>query len=548
MKWKCAYWGAAAALAIAGVTACGGDSAVGTISNTEDRSIDLTSLNGDGKHIERLSNSGETLKVWCPGHTIIGTLINGWGDTAFMQYMEEKTGVKIEFETPVLGQEKTKFSLMVSSKEYPDMIIEGGNVYTGGAGQMVKDEIVIDINQYLDLTPNFVRELNKSDLRKKEVYSNDGVIAGFPRFSSDDKGRDCWVGVAVRQDLLDQVGMEVPRTYDEWHEVLTAFKEKLGITKPFCMDYRGMPQYSTFVGGFGFALNCQGNTPFYQVDGEIHYAPLEEGYRKYLETMSQWYREGLIDPDFTSLTSLNAEMSTFIKPETGACITAGTLLDYLNKMGAASVEGFQYVPAPHPVKQIGDELHAYQKNENVILNRISVCQQSDKKELALRWIDQLYTEEAILFNNWGIEGKTFEYVSDSPQWTEEVTNNQNGYDQTSMMNYYTTGNIMAGVEEYRRQSSPLNTVGAQAELIWNSYGDNDYLLSAAVTLNEEEQEIYSHIMTEVITYVEEMQVRYIMGEESFDHYDEFVAQIKAMKVEEAMAAYQSAFDRYNGLN
>ena len=75
--------------------------------------------------------------------------------------------------------------------------------------------------------------------------------------------------------------------------------------------------------------------------------------------------------------------------------------------------------------------------------------------------------------------------------------------------------------------------------------DNEYYISDSLTLNEEELEVYNSVMTEVMTYVQEMQVKFILGIESFDNYDSFIQKIKDMGVDQAINAYQTAYDRYN---
>ena len=36
-------------------------------------------------------------------------------------------------------------------------------------------------------------------------------------------------------------------------------------------------------------------------DDKVHFGAPEEGYKKYLETMHQWYEEGLIDADIATM-------------------------------------------------------------------------------------------------------------------------------------------------------------------------------------------------------------------------------------------------------
>ena len=102
-------------------------------------------------------------------------------------------------------------------------------------------------------------------------------------------------GISVRKDFLDKVGMDIPTTYDEWETVLTAFKDKLGIEAPLFTSKYGIDN-GEFMAGYGVAPY------FYQVDGTVKYGPLEDGYKDYLTMMADWYKKGLIDPDFDTRT------------------------------------------------------------------------------------------------------------------------------------------------------------------------------------------------------------------------------------------------------
>ena len=85
----------------------------------------------------------------------------------------------------------------------------------------------------------------------------------------------------------------------------------------------------------------------------------------------------------------------------------------------------------------------------------------------------------------------------------------------------------------------------EAAAMYDDACDNEYYISDSLTLNEEELEVYNSVMTEVMTYVQEMQVKFILGIESFDNYDGFIQKIKDMGVDQAINAYQTAYDRYN---
>ena len=41
---------------------------------------------------------------------------------------------------------------------------------------------------------------------------------------------------------------------------------------------------------------------FFVRDGQVGYGPMTDGYKQAVQLMADWWAEGLIDPDFTSIT------------------------------------------------------------------------------------------------------------------------------------------------------------------------------------------------------------------------------------------------------
>ncbi len=496
----------------------------------------------DPTKLRRLVPEGETitLKAWKPPHTTIGTRIEGWGDTLFNKWMEEQTGVHIEWITPVGGTEADNLAMLISSDEYPDLFFDAGGLYSTGAYGLLKDGVVIDIAQYLDKLPNYRGQLERSDLRKKESYTDNGEMAALYRFTKADKPDTTWYGILMRKDLLDQANMEVPKTYDQWHTVLTTFKNQLGVEKPYLLNYTGFPKLNMFTGGLGFGYMSYGGSPqpFYQIDGVIHYAPLEDGFKQYLQMMNQWYSEGLIDPDFLSLNSSSAEMSAYSDPQSGSMVAPISLAQVLEQLSGD--EKVKYVPVPHPVVNEGDKIHIGPR-ASAVASGIQVSSKSKNLDLALQWCDLYYSEDVIAASNWGPD-ETY-YSRDNGgnyHFNEKVFANEDGFSPIDMI--FSIADYPCIIENDR-------TIGDETLIkegkMYDEQNDNAYVISSSLTLTDDESAVYNSIMPNVIDYVEEMQVKYIMGVENFNSYDAFVERIRSMKIEDAMAAYQAALSRYN---
>src|SRR5699024_11546016 len=64
-----------------------------------------------------------------------------------------------------------------------------------------------------DLAPNFSKWRQYDEIHQKETISDNGLILGFPMMNDVPEGAN--LGLCVRQDYLDQLGMDAPHTLDE---------------------------------------------------------------------------------------------------------------------------------------------------------------------------------------------------------------------------------------------------------------------------------------------------------------------------------------------
>ena len=79
--------------------------------------------------------------------------------------------------------------------------------------------------------------------------------------------------------------------------------------------------------------------------------------------------------------------------------------------------------------------------------------------------------------------------------------------------------------------------------MWKEQG-TDRTLSKFILLNVEESEIKKAYETDVKTYVQEMGLKFIMGQEPLENFDAYQENLKNMHIEELIGIYQAATDRY----
>lgn len=195
------------------------------------------------------------------------------------KYLEQVTGYKVSYEALPIENDDDKLNLLMANKEPYDILKINGSQYNRLASQGALEPL----DELLDKYGQTLKAVNKS-----ETFENakiDGKIYGIP-----ENHPRTFVGnsLAVRQDLLDELGMQVPTTTDELYNLLKAVKEKKGII-PFS-GYDGIVY--TIAGAFGVI------TPFEEADGKLQHRLDNAGMKQYLEFMNKLYEEGLLDQEW----------------------------------------------------------------------------------------------------------------------------------------------------------------------------------------------------------------------------------------------------------
>lgn len=496
---------------------------------------------------------GKKLTYWTNmDSSRIAPTTDNYGNILCYQEMAKNTGIQVEFIHPPIGQEADAFSLLMASGEYPDMIYyDWGNKVSGGADKAIEDGVILRLNELIEeKCPNLRGFLDEHPEVEAAMTTDGRNIYCFPNlypYYTENPKIICIRGNQVRKDWLAELGLEAPETIEEWHKVLTAFKEK-GTNENgeeiIPMVSRKLSTRSSMVRTFANAWNGL-DYDFYVQDGTVKFGPMEPEFKEYLQTMSNWYAEGLIAPEF----------STYGDKEHDALITSGRAGVWHSGLGAGmgvyisalgnddtKVGGVKF-----PVVNKGDT-PKFNNASNFPFIGIGVAITSSCKDVdaACKWLDYHYSDEGDMLLNWGVEGVSYELDEEgNPHFTDQVLNDPDGLSVDVAIGKYA---MVAQMEAYK-QSDEVYAVRMwkwpaqqEASKNWDAtdFGDR-YPLTVSMT--PEEGAEFAAIMSDIETYRDENVIRYILGTESFEHYDQFVETIRSMNIDRAIAIKQAAYDR-----
>lgn len=188
-----------------------------------------------------------------------------------------------------------QLNLRIASGEMPDVFTPVDGMETG----LIENEALLDLTDLLpEYAPNLWNLVPEEvwDAMRAKDPSGEGRIYVIPDVIN--YGRN---GGMIRQDWLDVLGLEMPKTQDEYVEVLRAFKNDdpngNGLADELPTGGRAEARWMDHLFAmYGIAI-WEGYPQWEVYDGELTYSAVTPNMRDALEWISSLYAEGLMDPE-----------------------------------------------------------------------------------------------------------------------------------------------------------------------------------------------------------------------------------------------------------
>jgi putative aldouronate transport system substrate-binding protein len=481
-------------------------------------------------------------------------------DMICYQVASEKTGITIEWIHPPKGQESEQFSLMIASTDLPDIIEHSWINYSGGPQAAIDTGVIQDITEEIEeYMPNYSSYLALYPELRKMVATDEGLQYNIPYiFTHTTSGSEQWgtvlerepipetyVGLIIRQDLLDELELERPETIDELYNVLLAFKEH-GVEYPFSTTQGFLLQSQIFASAFDIVSDG-----FY-VDGEeLKYGPSESNYLEYLTVLNKFYSAGLLDPDYPAMDSTE-NIAKITSGKAGMWI--GYYSSYLNNLYEQVLSedpgsSFNPVGLANPLLTKGQQLKYVQADYAYRQRGAAITTSNEHVKESLTYLDWAFSEEGDKVMNWGVEGDTYVMKDGWPSLTEKVTKDEDGLGLATAIQKHTRKNGPLCMDYYNRLilgEFSRTEEGLKALDIWNS--DRNGTVPASlppITHTLAESERVAALTSEINTYVSESRTQFVMGSRPLSEFNDYIKTLESMGLSELMELKKAALDRYN---
>jgi putative aldouronate transport system substrate-binding protein len=464
-------------------------------------------------------------------------------DTMTFKTLAERLNLKLNIESVVQSEAKQKFSVIVSTGDYPDVMagsLPDVNSF-GMSGAFIPLNDLID--QY---APNIKKYLVENKEVMAQSAASDGKIYGIPMLSAVRTA----MGYCIRQDWLEDLNMEAPVTIDDWYKVLKAFKTTdlngngAGDITPLILDRAWENYYMNFADAWGIELS--GNNDYWMIkDGEVVFAPTLPGTKEYLATMAKWYTEGLIDSEFITREDTNNFHILNNKAGASCYWTGYVAAQNVNAEVLANDPDTNWQVIQPPVLAAGQEPRTYSQQAAVVNYAWAISSSAENAVDIIKMFDYVYSDEGSLLFNFGLEGESYDMVDGTPQYKDSIINGDGGTISYIRKNGMQPLIGIRQMPEYEAASCVNEDVKAQ---LFN-YIDNDrfYPINPTLTLTEAEQEIYDIRMSSIKTYVEEEMIKFFIGSRPIDEYDSFLTKLNEMGIEEMTTLKKQSYERYKAI-
>ena len=510
---------------------------------------------------------GEELTLTC--FTMTMPNVENFETNDFTKYLEDLTGVHIEWVTAGRDDWQEKLNMMLSSGDYPDMLL---GLSPDLAKFGVKEQIIVPMDEYIneENMPNYMKLYgDRLDLSREtdgQIYSliaeNDCYHCSY--------GRKMWINTKH----LEEMGVEMPTTTDEFLEVCKKFKEYKPDGIAVLGSAPGQGWYSEFenflMGSFilppstSYTLDRRDKTAV-TWDGEIVCVAQDDRYREFLKYANTLYNEGaLYDGDFTQTEE---QMKSIINQD-GAPVLAFTTGTISNCIDVTSTPDlYAHYEAMSPLKgPDGTQLTTYFKYLSINDGNFSITDTCKSPEAALRWADFFYSEIGDLASQYGAdEGKDWvlnpegKFGLNGEPAKYEILNKYSA--ETQNHDWQDLG-IRVAPAEYRLGAAVEQDVDVKGpdgleKLLYDAteqkyapYGqteeNSDLDVLPKLKLTSEETSSISTVAVEIEKLIDEASTAYIVGTRNINDdkdWDSFKDALDKAGLKDLLEVYQTAYDR-----
>lgn len=460
-----------------------------------------------------------------------------------MKELEDKYNINIEWDIYYNNDWSEQKSLLLASGELPDAFF-GSICLTNADMQQNKDSFVELTDLIAENMPNLTAIMEADPAMKALAQDRDGQIYSLV------KKLPLRAAIAnngyINRKWLDNLGLEMPTTYEELEAVLQAFKDQDAdgngdASNEIPYTYTGTLKYDlrNILLPFGTMCSRADNFMGLNEDGEAVFMATQENYKEAVKWMHDLYEKGLIDPEY--FTQDNSMYKSKISSEGGS--ETGLMFGWTADAEAGVNAGeFEVIPA-----LAGPDGNRYAEADPSFLDmsdrELVITTSCENPELLLQWADEFYTDLVSLQTYYG---SIPDQISDNGDGTYTLLEPADGTSlDTSAWSYsmrdfgpkYMTDEFAANVILPTTQGDGVKLAAdINAEYATKTF--------PVVKYTEEQVSEMNMMTTDIYAYAESQYAHWVVDGGVDEEWDSYVEQLNAMGLERLVEIQKDAYAAY----
>ncbi|MFA5699643.1 MAG: ABC transporter substrate-binding protein [Sphaerochaeta sp.] len=504
--------------------------------------------------------------------------VEDYNTNRFSKYMEELTGIHVNFIMVPEQARQEKLALVLASGDYPDAFLGFGIGTELETTYGSQEGLFLPLNKYYNTQwmPHMMKAFEEFPGGIGYMTNIDGNIYSIPRLEG------CFhcsnmAKMYVYQPFLDALGLPVPTTTDEFYTTLKAIKERdpnrngRADEIPLAGSIIGWAdQVERFIlNSFIYCdldtnvnANADGNVGFMMVNGRVDTAMNKDAYREGLAYVNKLYKEGLLysgsfTQDSSQLTQL---VESSAQPTVG--FVAGGWRGQFATIGGDRFNNFRAIAPLKGPKGVQYSVAFFQDPE---MGNLVLSSKTPYADAIMRYFDFMYSQEGTLLQRNGFQGEAWDWakpgqvgLDGKPAVWEQLKlwNDKDPQNDTWIQTYAsaTTPSLKNGLASppmspsdpaYYLPDNNEKTLYDETVNLYKPYEDvRVEVPQLKYTADENEQ--FSTVKRELANYIRQSAVKFMVGSMDVNNdrvWNDYVAGLEKLQMNNVLNLMQKAYDR-----
>ena len=339
---------------------------------------------------------------------------NEFGTKWFIEFCERELNVKFNVVYVDSSVFTEKLNIVMATDSMPDMIMASATVWENNVVDWGCDDgMFLAIDEYAEYCPNYFAEISRQPELIAATTAPDGHTYGFSNIRQPHEGQSMGIPTIINRQWLENLGLEMPNTLDEFYNVLCAFRDQDANGNGDPTDEipwagtnsSGYPELMVIKWAFG--INGYRTDAVDSTTLEGYWAPYHPRYKEALAFMKKLYDEGLLYHGYFSDSGSDLES---VMQASSEYAVVGFSIDANRESATGSRSLWSQYDACNPFVADDTITRNTWKGAPIDLFTWTISSETEYPELCVRFCDLWYDPYMAICYTYGPEyGGVYDY-------------------------------------------------------------------------------------------------------------------------------------------